>query len=75
MSDRIPACPECDSSSLRNRTGKRDGVATPARKQCGDCHATFDEPVWREPHTDQDTNSELSQALLDYDCEVNYVAD
>jgi hypothetical protein len=75
MPDRIPACPECDSSSIRNRTGKCDGVATPDRKQCGDCNATFDEPVWREPHIDQDTNSELSQALLDYDCEVDYVAD
>jgi len=75
MSDRIPACPECDSSSIRNRTGKCDGVTTPDRKQCGDCNATFDEPVWREPHIDQDTNSELSQALLDYDCEVEYVAD
>jgi hypothetical protein len=75
MGDLIPACPECDSSSLRNRTGKRDGVATPNRRQCGDCHATFDEPVWREPHCDQDINSELGQALLDYDCEVNYVAD
>jgi len=75
MPDRIPACPECDSSSIRNRTGKCDGVTTPDRKQCGDCNATFDEPVWREPHIDQDTNSELSQALLDYDCEVEYVAD
>jgi len=70
MTDLIPACPECDSSSLRNRTGKCDGVATPDRKQCGDCHHTFTEPVWRERHYNQDINSERTQALLDYDCEV-----
>jgi len=72
MTDEVPACPECDSSSIRNRTGKCDGVATPDRKQCGDCYATFTEPVWREPHGNQNLTSETTQALADFDCEVVY---
>jgi len=70
MTDLIPVCPECDSSTIRNVVGKHDGAVTPDSKRCGDCYAVFEDPEYREKKHDHDTNSERTQALLDYDCEV-----
>lgn len=67
VSDRITACPECDSARIRVVETRDE--ATEHRWSCRECGARFDEPTERERYhpASPSGGSPAVQALMDAD--------
>jgi len=54
MSERVTACPECDSTHLRSNVGESVAgrVGSGHEWSCSACGALFDDPVERDKHRD-----------------------
>jgi len=65
MTEKINACPECDSSQVEVRTGKRGQVER--GYYCTGCHARFVDPVRRERYGQHVSRSGLAAKLLAMD--------
>lgn len=54
MSERVTACPECDSTRIRKNVGESvvGRVGSGHDWYCGACGALFDDAVEREKHCD-----------------------
>jgi len=71
MSERVTACPECDSTRIRPHVG--ESVAGPAGSgrewSCSACGALFDDPVERDKHCDSGAAGALAAKLAAADPE------
>lgn len=65
MSDKINACPVCDSSQVEFRTGKRGQVER--GYYCTACHSRFHDPVRRERYGEYVSRSGLAAKLCAMD--------
>jgi DNA-binding PadR family transcriptional regulator len=69
MNREITACPDCDASQIKRRTGTDFGgrePETPGQYRCEACGARFDDPVTRAARSGQGLGG-LAQRLADAD--------